>query len=296
MGNNKGERARDAASLPDDWWQHEVQCRQFSHTFGARVLALQLSVEANGILSDTIFTGWVMSHDRVLLWVTAGHVIDKIAHIRKAGGKVLRSSWLDSYPDRAAGFVPFDLDQLMVHSATEKGLDIGAAGITGLTAENLLANKQLKPVTAQMWMGIESAKPEGYYLIGVPEELVSVRRRKVSGSRGECELSADVVVLPVRHRPDFRATDGMEPPDDPCLWWGELLPWTGSASGQPKSVRGMSGGLLLSIQRTPDGQGFRSYLFGVQSTWYPEKRIIGAVPIQRLLEHFQTLVRKDSRT
>ena len=48
-------------------------------------------------------------------------------------------------------------------------------------------------------------------------------------------------------------------------------------------INGISGGPLISIERTNTGE-MRYRLFGIQKTWFPDKEIIRAEPIHRLVK------------
>jgi hypothetical protein len=61
--------------------------------------------------------------------------------------------------------------------------------------------------------------------------------------------------------------------DHPTSFYGRIID---QADGDDLArIEGMSGGPLFSIERTPEGR-MKFRLFGVQSSWLPEKRIIRA--------------------
>ena len=69
----------------------------------------------------------------------------------------------------------------------------------------------------------------------------------------------------------------------PNFLYGELLNRGYPSPDVLGSIKGMSGGPVVSIERGSDGE-LRYYLVAVQSAWLPESRIVRATAFQVLLE------------
>lgn len=285
-----GSRITEEARLPADWWQQYSTCRALLDQLRAQVIGLQISFTVNAEQQHLFYSGWLLSlGDDSLLWITAGHVIDYIAKIRGTRDVVVHvSRWIDAYPKREAGSIPFALEELRVLSGTKQNVDVGAAEISGIAAKGLLANKLLRPIDVRKAKSTGKSKCVGYYVVGFPAERVLVGKRRIAKDRTECILQTDAIALPVKPMPDFTPTSDMAPPEDMHLWWGEILPQIGSTEAHLGSVRGMSGGPVVSIQQDTAGR-FSHRFIGVQSIWFPKRRIIGAVPMDRLVGCFREL-------
>ena len=278
------------ADLPEHWWQLESSCMILADWFSRHVLGLFLSVRDtfDGKVSDVIATGFILEHADNLLWITAGHVVDRINEIQASSRLELRQMvWMDGCDIQGAEAVIVHDRQLLTFSTSTQDLDFGAVALVGFDKANLLRCGRVLPMTEQSWTNLHLAQPEGYYLIGYPQQWLEVRRRRKSSRMVQASATGNIVCLPMMRieRPK---------PVPPGSFWrfpegfyAQILPFADRPNGQPDDIAGMSGGPILSVERDSHAQ-LRYRLFGIHSAWLPRKRIIRAEPIHKVASIIDT--------
>jgi hypothetical protein len=232
---------------------------------------------------DAVATGFLLHHREVLLWVTAGHVVDKIRQVLSdANNDILRMRWLDGCQIEGAESVVVHNRDLTTYSAREQGMDFGVVALTGLDRDNLIGGGRVVVMTEQIWKNLHLAQPEGYYIVGYPQEWLEIRRERLDEKRVRGSARANLACVPLER---------IEPPpdgqpasfwNDPEAFYGRILPFADDAAGQPGSIVGMSGGPVLSIERDFGGD-LRYRLFGIQSKWLERSRRVRAEPIHTIV-------------
>jgi hypothetical protein len=284
LGKMADEGYRWLTNLGDDWWQSVGACQVLSDVFSRHLLTLFVSYEVEGERNRQIYTGFLLHHSDTLFWVTAGHVIDCINKIlADSSYKVLAMRWCDGCEIRGAESVVVHNRDLWMFSTWKYGVDFAVAIITGLDAANILNNDRVRVLTEEVWRKVHLAQPEGYYLVGYPQEWVEISTDLLSDGRVLGSLRANLACLPLR-RIEY---PGPDPTDefwnDPEAFYGEILAFTDGPGYQPGDISGMSGGPVISLERDPDS-GIRYRLFGVQRSWKSEERLIRAEPIHRIID------------
>lgn len=269
--------------LPTDWWQKKSVGEILSGWFNRYLVGLYLSVETEGKVQHRLYTGFLLYHKENLMWATAGHVIDAIEKIRSdSRAKILRMRWADRYRISGAESIPVHNYGFKTFSASEFGIDFGVADISGLDRENILKNDQLEIMTQQGWKNLHLAKPEGYYILGYPQEWIEVEEKHISDNRILGSLWTNIACLPVQQIEYPGRHSGKKFWDDPEAFYGRILPFSDEAGNQPIDIIGMSGGPLLSIERDKSKQ-IRYRLFGIQRSWDKDTRSIRVEPIQNII-------------
>jgi hypothetical protein len=277
------ERARRANALPPDWWKREAVCLNLSQWFGQHVLPLFLAVRIDGTPQEALYTGFLLEHEAGLRWITAGHVVDEINQVYATEGvQVVSFRWLDRGELAGAESVPAIYERARLLSGHTKGIDLGAIELSYMEEQPLRHNARVKIMTPEVYAHLDRAKPEGYYIVGYPQEWMTVSRKGNRGANALMSARADIACLPVERlsEPPPELV-GIIPPDD-YTFIGRLIPFAESSQSQPVGIKGMSGGPLFSIQREPDGH-FKYYLFGIQRGWYEKSRVICAVALEGLV-------------
>jgi hypothetical protein len=167
-------------------------------------------------------------------------------------------------------------------SGSEFGIDFGAIKIMGLDAQIMLNNNRTQVITELIWKDLHLAKPEGYYVLGYPQEWTDHHEVRLSDNQILNSFRANLACLPVRqieYRGEFH-TD-KEFWNDPEAFYGQILPFVDESEHQPASVKGMSGGPLFSIERDPSDR-IRYRLFGIQRSEDKDERLIRAEPIHKI--------------
>ncbi|MCJ7543357.1 MAG: hypothetical protein MUP47_02135 [Phycisphaerae bacterium] len=270
------------ASWPDDWWKDQRVAVQLSHCFADHVLGLGVGFTVDGKPAYDWLTGFLLQLGDLVFWVTAGHVIDRIqellAHPRV---KLHAASFNDDFPHPSASNVPVPLGDLAIYR--DKAVDFGAVFLRPGYATPLLANSSIKPLTPEIWHAHEKAKPDGYYLVGIPSQWCEVEEIARSDKGVLVVDRARLVCAPVERidPEDCREGDGFW--GDPKAFYGKVLYVWKSRAEKLDDIAGMSGGPILSIERTQQSR-LKYRLFGVQSVWLPGRRILRAEPISRVVD------------
>jgi len=278
------EPSASLSTLPNDWWRQLSTCKILVDWFRCHLVGLFFSIQTEDHRQHVVFTGFLLYYKQILLWITAGHVIDKTREIlsdRKTNVKVMR--WLDCSQIPGAESIPVHNRNLQMFSATQNGIDFGAVAITGLDAENMLRNRRVEPITEQIWKDIHLAKPEGYYVIGYPEIWQDHKVELLPDNRVLHSFGATVACLPVsriKYQGSSRAN--REFWNAPEAFYGQILPFVEGPEYQPESIVGMSGGPLFSVERDPL-ERIRYRLFGIQRSWDRDERLIRAEPIHKII-------------
>ena len=269
--------------MPDDWWQRFTSVDTLIKLFKRHVLALLIAGNDNeGEFKEALHTGFLTIYRDQLIWNTAGHVIDDIqATLTSPNFHVSAMRWMDNYQAGGPPPAPVHYRNPPMKSWKDLGIDDGAILIEGLDALSLLESKQVEALDIRNWRPPTSS-PEGHYAIGFPGEWIEFHSQKTSDSKVVYSFNADIACLPlleVERPDDARGDDFWE---DPEAFYGEILPLLGRPDITIDSVKGMSGGPILSIQVMPDKR-FMYRLIGIQRTWKPSRRVIRAEPIDRIL-------------
>jgi hypothetical protein len=266
------------SDLPSEWWKTKRACQTLSQQFGNHVVALFVVYKTQQTATHALYTGFLYSHQGIPLWMSAGHVFSELERLREIDVEIVKAEWVDLVDDGSRHGVPVDLRDLRYLPVNQGGVDFGFV-LLGSYYERLFRLSQGNTFLDERgYFRRDQAKPEGFYLVGFPSERHDVSEREI-GTRTERRLFAPLYCLPVEEIPD-------RPSDDPATFWGcggclyfQMVPFADDTSSSPKSIISMSGGCVLSIERTPE-ERMKYYLFGLQSAWLPERRIIRATDLE----------------
>ncbi len=263
--------------IPPDWWRRESACGKLSQWFGNHTLALLVVSRRGAEQCCRVFTGFLYRHKGIPLWVSAGHVMKALEELKEQGHPVIHSIWADrsrASPEGDAG-VPVDLDTLHPFWIERRGVDLGFVVVPTFYLKLLDANPENCFLDERVWYGKDTARPEGYYLVGFPSAKHDLTTVELSNGKVLNRLQAPLMCLPLERIPD-------RPGEDPKAFWGiegafygRLVPFAGRKEPPEFSIKYMSGGPILSIERTTDGELLYRW-FGVQSSWLPESKVIRA--------------------
>jgi hypothetical protein len=212
-------------------------------------------------------SGFVLSVRGIWSIVTAGHVFSQIAEAKKAGHEfrdwLLDDSWgIDSEKQPP---IPFDFEGADQYSIDKPGLDYGLIGIRQYYG-SMLANNGVRALGENHWKEDFPPEFDHYAILGMPAEL-----QEHTVSDGGILCGHNLVLLWVE-REDSPPAEVLKP--YPCFY-GRLAPdLTSEGDDIPlRSINGMSGGPIFGLYTDADGKsGYK--LVAVQSSWFPEKRIV----------------------
>lgn len=284
--------ANQTTALPGEWWTDARVCVGFCDLVRKHILGLGIEYVTDSKLALANYTGIMLTHRDRDMWVTAGHVIDQICELRDHRDvAVRRVRIVDHCETPNAEALPFDLAATQFYSAMPSGLDFGAMWLPPITTAGILGSGSVEPLTEQIWKGRQDAFPDGYYLVGYPEESLRVSRTPIGGGLARYERTSTLVCLPIRAIVHGVHADDAEFWNDPEAFYGEILPYTGEQIDQPTDIRGMSGGPLFAFVREPEG--VRYFLWGLQRSWDRRNRFVRCEPIDRIVDAMRPRVSRN---
>lgn len=283
------DRAARAKAFPPDWWKAESVAGTLAKCFAEHLVALEVAFLCGGRPEHVVYTGFLLRFGPLDLWVTSGRMIGRIRRLLDHPKiSVVRAGLLDGYDREGAKAVPVPIDDLPLFSA-EPSLDFGTAFLREAYVAPITANPRFRPLTPVVWQNHEKAQPEGHYLVSMPKQWVEVRDMGTKPGEVLRRATMGIACIPVER---IEPTGGEEPKKfwgHPGAFYGRLLPIRSDDGARLERIVGMSGGPVLSIERTEDGH-FRYYLFGIQSAWLASRRIIRAASIS----HVASLIREGT--
>jgi len=283
---------------PDDWWQREAVCLRLRDWFEHHIVGLHVGYLYNGEPHDRVFSGFLLKHRGLALWVTAAHVIDRINELINNPKLTLdHAGWMDRSPGPAAGPIPVSLPDLVMGALERDGIDVGFVAINPLLLASFEANPNVRFCDPGIWLGHDAANPEGYYVLGYPKEWIEPTGKfKEKDGQLRRTIRMGVACLPVTPIED-QGTAANPPVGSP--FWGseycmyaQLRPYSDSKQNLVENIDGMSGGPVLSVERSTEGR-LKYRLFGIQSAWQAGPRIVKATRVavlDALVDHIANTV------
>lgn len=257
--------------LPSDWWRLSGITSRLSEWFSQYVVGLVIDAEYSGRVSHNILSGFLVSFEDLLLWTTAGHIIDNLKkELSNPNVMIKRLRWFDRFSVPGAESVPI-CSGLEAFSSAEIGLDradFGFIRISGIEEISLRKNSKVHFFTAQELYSPDKSNPEGFYLLGFPDELLRISDE----SQDQPAIWINLQSIPVSKIEPRESSRGRFW-DDPDAFYGQLLPFSDKEGDQPGNIEGMSGGPIISVERDPTS-GIRYRLVGIQRGWLKQERII----------------------
>lgn len=277
--------------IPDEWWRYQVSAQTLSGWFKQHTLGLFLAARVGDKIVPDVYTGFLVEYRKNLLWFTVGHGIKDLHDIlQNHGADIVQLRWMDNCTIPGAETFPVHNRNLKLYCSDE--IDFGFVHITGLDEANIRNSNQLQILSERIWLNIDRAEPEGFYVLGYPKEWIKIDKQQSNG-RTTWSATLNLSCLPIQRVP-YKADTG-EFWADPEGFYGKIMPFVEKAGGQPASPVGMSGAPLFSLERGFDENGelrIGYYLFGIQRSWN-EIDTIRAEPIQKAVaiveQYFKTL-------
>lgn len=275
------------------WYQIENNARLLSGDLCKHVLFLRIIYNIGEKEHVVFLTGSPLLYKGKYLWLTAGHVVKKVQEmVCNDSYKIRNMSWFDNYENEDAGAIPIgDTKRLFNFFIDNKAKgDTGIVKFDELTIQNLKANKNLWWLSENMWENIDKVQPDGYYLVGTPYEMTKTRIKRAGNTfKGKSDIY--IICVPIERIESDIRKEPKEFWDYPGFIFGKIIPVHKQNGEQLQSIEGMSGGLIFSVEieniKESGTSGIRYRLFGIQSSWLPESRIIRATPIEKVVDYLE---------
>jgi hypothetical protein len=252
----------DVGDFEGDSWKSQRACVAISNELVKYVLSL-LVVEMNGQNTKVeICTGFPIRYHGIYIWITAGHVIEGLRALAKKwhhGRHV--AYWADDYGGGIDRQIPVNIPDLVRSSIAEKHFkcDIGALSIRSNHIALLKAAPERSFVIEPMWKPyIGEGSLVGHYLIGVPNDLTQA----VNPKQGNGTMQAELIALPLMQITKRGDSEYDEFWSGEKTFFAQVEPYSDWGAIPVSTVRGMSGGPILAIYRSPNILELR--LIGIQ--------------------------------
>lgn len=235
-------------------------------------------------------SGCLLELGQELLWLTAGHVIQKLVKVQATC-----SVQTSRFHDGGAAPVPVVLDGVDFHEVFDDVADYGFMRVRNVFADVLRAAPTFKPLTQESILYFEDigniaqselSQSTGLYVVGYPEEWNSLQPSR-EGHRLAVRISAQPAYAPF----DLPMTwkEGLELGLESVSneFWRPTylysrLPDADQVHGdtrQLSDISGISGApVILDVAGVPR-------LVGVQSSWHKSERIAKWVPMTTIRQH-----------
>jgi hypothetical protein len=275
---------KNIKDVPIDWWKSEGEARRLNLWFKKHIIALQIGYLLEGKAYNSYSSGFLLLYQNRCLWITAGHVLQKIDDLfQNEKCDVKRTAWIDNNEINTANefnAIPFDYLQARKFCKNNDKMDLGVIRLEDLYLRTIAVNQSNKWLTEDTWRNNNLSNPEGFFLVGYPDETkVCGNEKRSDGNYSISKISC--ISNPVE-KIARKESDKNEFWNYPDWFYGKALPITKDDSTKLNNIEGMSGGPILGIERTPDERVIYK-LFGIQSSWLPQSKILRATPIENVI-------------
>ena len=285
-------------NLPHDWWRIPPVAQGLAtKVFRKHMMFVLAQFTKDGDRKRDYFTGFLVAHEGVMVWVTAGHVVNTLHALRTDPSVTDVQVSLCDCPDVYRDALPFDLLGMVGYSVDEDGFDLGIVPLETYYQDLLFANPAFEPITDTLWHRHEESDPEGFFVVGTPFEWVNFNPVESSDFGTRIAIRTSLVCAPVDRIPDegkqhcldeFWGVDG--------AFYGQMEEVCNASGARLSSVKGMSGGPIFSVERVEGRVKYR--LHAVQSmSLEPSRKIRGTTIrlVERAIKAFNA-DRKTART
>jgi hypothetical protein len=274
--------AKKIKQLPPDWWQTTVAALTLRKASRSHVIPLLAAGFVGREFQYSVYTGILLRHRATIVWLTAGHVVDELLQLLSSPSfKISTMMWLDDFGVKEAEGVRLHRTNIPMKSWKRTGLDLGAVLPSELDVGNILKNNKVRAINSGVWKNLSPVRPEGFYALGFPRPWTDHKETPDLNNKILHSVKADIACLPLEAiRPPAEFSEDLAW-SDPNAFYGKILPYPDYPTFNIDQLKGMSGGPVLSVERTEDGNIYFR-LVGVIQSWAWAQSIIRAEPIERV--------------
>ncbi len=235
-------------------------------------LSLRVSYLIKGVPHVSWFSGFLILAKSLLMWMTAGHVLEEIRKLLQTEGVgSIKARWIDNDPNVNAKSIPCELAKLRLTSVNIEGYDFGFVLLPPYYAKLILAVKENRPLTEAHWRSDDSFEPEGYYIVGIPQEFTEVKQLSNGPEIYEYKSSATVLSVPVIKEDAAKHLSEDEFWRHDNNFYGKVLPIHNDNGKELTDIKGMSGGPIFGV-RSIDKDKIQYRIIAIQSSWLNQSR------------------------
>lgn len=268
--------------LPPDWWQSIHTVSVLCKLFKRHIIPLFVAGSVGNDFQYNVYTGILLNHNQITVWLSAGHVVDEIKQLLSSTSfRLSLITWLDGFGVPEAEGVKLHKINIPMKSWKSSGVDVGVILPSILDVGNIKNNDNVLPINADIWKNLKQANPEGYYAIGFPRPWSNHSQKPAPNHKILHSVKFDLACLPVAEIPPPPEFASDPKWSDPEAFYGKILPFIDNSDFGVDDIRGMSGGPILSVERNVDGR-IVYRLVGIIQSWAHAQSIIRAEPIRKI--------------
>src|ERR1041385_6192493 len=117
---------KEMRQLPPDWWQSAQSASILLKAFKSHIVPLFVVGSVSNKIQYNVYTGILLEHNDIMIWLTAGHVVDELQQLLSSSAfKLSMMAWLDGYQVAMAEGVRLHRTDIPMKSWKMSGLDVG---------------------------------------------------------------------------------------------------------------------------------------------------------------------------
>ena len=203
----ESERLNKMMDLSDDWWRTYSTCEVLLGWFSRHVLGLVVSINVNGSVQQTIYSGFLITIGDQIFWFTSGHVLDEIKRAQTHPDVIVeRMRWFDLCDIKGAESIPvhnYELDMFYLGTANAEGHPYiqyrgGSPGFLKVVDDTTLGFADFGGNQQYITLGNLSENPKAFIFL---MDYVNSRRIKLWGTARV--VNEDTGLLERLHDPDY---------------------------------------------------------------------------------------------
>jgi len=272
--------------IPDDAWKSVETTNALLDVFSRHVIGLYISCDIEGSVNGYVYSGILVKLDENLFFLTAGHVIERIKNDINKLSRSLIFRWIEGECKGEFDTIPatISLNDLIYINNDE--YDFGFIKIDFLSSRCLIKDNKVTPVERTIWQNTEYARPDFYYLLGMPAETNLDRGKNFNGTN-YLEHETAMYCFPVELIPFEDNIVNKEIFHRKEDYYGKIY-LNINGKSVVNSIVGMSGGPLFSIEYR---ERLIYRLYGILESWDESKQIIRVQSIKEIVNYFINRIR-----
>lgn len=264
-------------------WDDDKTARIFNFLVRKHFLSLKVSYSIKGVPNVSWFSGFLILTKSLLMWMTAGHVLEEIRKLLQTEGVgSIKARWIDNDPNVNTKSIPCELAELRLTFVNIEGYDFGFVLLPPYYTKQILAIKENRPLTEAHWKSDDNFEPEGYYITGIPQELTELKQLSNGPEIYKFKSSAILLSVPVIKEEAVKHISENEFWRHDNNFYGKLLCIHDDNDKELADIKGMSGGPIFGV-RSIDKDKIQYRIIAIQSSWLNQSRFIRGTRFDKVI-------------